>query len=520
VPTDVKDFLSVLYQSPLDGQVVSALNLPLLDTDFECELRFEPAWAKSWAFSGDGRTITMELDDRLTWPDGTPVTAEDLRFTYALAADPEVQSPHVDSLAGLEPDARPRILGPHTIAWEFTKANDPNRMLAQIAGLPAVPKHILDSPTVERRALRDHPLDAQTPMGNGPWKVASREKGARTVLEPNERYTGSPERRARLARVVLEVIPTYLARLEALRSGTIDLMTDLLVTDADALALDSNLTLRRRGWRTMDYVAWNTVDPKGAPHPLFADREIRRALGRAIDTDALIRDLLTSPTTGEVYGRPAVGTVTPALCGAHNDAIRPLPYAAEDARARLLELGWADTNSDGWLDKDGRAFRFRLLYNDDNPRRSGAAERVAANLRAIGVDVELEPLDGAVFFGRLRAGDYDAALSGWTASLYVDPSVIWGPESEFNITRYTNPEVTRLLGEGLAERDGTRAALKWQELQAVIYEDQPYTFLYWTDEIVAVHSRFQDARIDLLAPWRDLSAWHVDPDAVLRPTAP
>jgi len=297
-------------------------------------------------------------------------------------------------------------------------------------------------------------------------------------------------------------------------------MTDLLVTDADALALDADLTLRRRGWRTMDYVAWNTVDAERAPHPLFADREIRRALGRAIDTDALIRDLLTSPTTGEVYGRPAVGTVTPALCGAHNDAIRPLPFAAEDARARLFELGWADTNADGWLDKDGRAFRFRLIFNDDSPRRAGAAERVAANLRAIGVDVELEPLDSAVFFGRLRAGDYDAALSGWTASLYVDPSVIWGPESEFNITRYTNPEVTRLLGEGLAERDGARAAQKWQELQTVIYEDQPYAFLYWTDEIVAVHSRFQDARIDLLAPWRDLAAWHVAPDAVLRPTEP
>ncbi|MDP2317638.1 MAG: ABC transporter substrate-binding protein [Pseudomonadota bacterium] len=520
VPADVKDFLPVLYQSPADGAVVEALHTPLLQTDFDCELRFKPAWAKTWSFSEDGRTIRMELDDGLTWQDGTPVTAEDLRFTYKLVADPDVRSPHVENLARVQPGAAPRIVSPNTIEWEFTEAYDRTRMLANIGKLPATPKHLLDNRSVDRRSLRDHPLDTQTPMGNGPWKVAAWEKGARLVLEPNERFTGAPELRPHLDRVILQVLPDYAARLDALRAGTIDLMADVLVADADTLAANPEIAIRRRGWRTMDYVAWNEVDRAGAPHPLFADREIRRALAMGIDTDALIRDLLTSATSGEVYGRPAVGTVTPALCGVHNDAIKRIPYGPDDARARLGELGWADTNADGWLDKGGQPFRFTLLYNDDNPRRTGAAERVAANLRAIGVDVQLQPLDGAIFFARLKSGDYDAALSGWSASLYVDPSVIWGAESEYNFTHYRNPEVTRLLREGLAEPDGARSALIWRDLQAILYEDQPYAFLYWTDEIVAVHERFSDAKIDVLSAWRDLASWHVEPGAVKYKEAP
>jgi peptide/nickel transport system substrate-binding protein len=538
VPADVKDFLPVLYQSPGDGNVVAALNVPLLETDFDCALDFKPAWAKSWTFSPDGRTIRMELDDRLTWQDGTAVTAEDLRFAYELVADPAVASPQAENLARVKPGAAPRIVGPTTIEFEFTEAYDRTRMLAHIGNLPAVPKHLLDNPSVARRSLREHPLDAQTPMGNGPWKLARWDKGARLVLEPNERFTGPDEMRPRLGRVILEVLPDYAARLEALKSGAIHLMADVLVADADTLAAPSalggrgELTLRRRGWRTMDYVAWNGVGrpgdagkagahvdthPKLAPHPLFGDREVRRALTMAIDTDALIRDLLTSTATGEVYGRPAVGTVTPALCGVHNDSIKPIPYGPDDARARLLELGWADTNADGWLDKGGVPFRFGLAYNDDNPRRVGAAERVAANLRAVGLDVVLEPLHGAVFFARLRTGDYDAALSGWSASLYVDPSVIWAPDSEFNFTQYRNPEVARLLSEGLAEPDGARSAVTWQELQQVIYDDQPYTFLYWTDEIVAVDKRFEDAKIDVLGAWRDLASWRVAEKTIRHP---
>lgn len=519
-PSDAHDLLSVVYQSPFDGNLLANLNLPLLDTDFDCELEFKPALAKSWTFSEDGRSIRMELDESLTWEDGAPVTAEDVRFTYALIADPDVRSPMLDRVSSLTPKGRPKVIGPSTIEWVFERAYDRTAMLALVSRLPPVPQHLLASKTVARSKLREHPLNAQSPIGDGPWKVAEWTRNQRIVLVPNDHFTGPDELRPKLAAVRFEVIPEYEARIAALKAGEVDLVEGVLVSDADVLSADHpEVQLHRRGWRSMEYVAWNSLDPKapGASR-LFADPEVRRALSMAIDSDALIRELLTSPATGEVYGRPAIGTITPALCGMHNDTIRRLPFSPDDARARLGELGWADTNNDGWLDKDGEAFRFTLITNAATPRRTLAAALVKEHLAAVGIDVQVEQIEATTFFERLRARDFEAALSSWTASLYADPSAIWAEDSEFNLTSYRNPRVSELLDQGLREADPTRVAPIWKELQAVIYEDQPYTFLYWADETVAVNDRFLDTTVDLLGAWRNLHRWQVPPERVKRAT--
>ena len=526
LPSDVRDLLPVLYASTTEGNVVSALQMPLLEPSFDCDLKFKPGLAREWRFSEDGRTLTVDLRGDVTWPDGTPVTADDVRFAWTLVADPKVKSPRADSLGRLQGGKGPRVVSPTTLEWTFAAAYDRTAMLAVVAGVLPVPRHLLDSPTVDRASLRGHPLDVQSPVGTGPWKLTSWEQGARIVLEPNERFVGPDEIRPKLDRVVLQSLPDYRGRVAALEAGSVDVVEGLAVEDADRLvAADPTLQLRRRGWRAVEYVAWNGVDPEdwkrraagspGArpaeanPHRLFADREVRRALGTALDTQGLIGSLLTSARTGEVYGRPAVGTITPALCRVHNDGIVPLPFAPEDARARLAELGWADTNNDGWLDKDGQPFRFTLLTNAAWPRRTRAAELIEAQLAAIGVDVVVEPLAPVTFYERLKARDFDAALSSWSASLYVDPSPIWGEDSEYNFTTYRNPRVAELLARGLSETNADAANAVWKDLQAEIYADQPYAFLYWTDEIVGVDGRFQGATVDVLGGWRDLHAWRV-----------
>jgi peptide/nickel transport system substrate-binding protein len=283
----------------------------------------------------------------------------------------------------------------------------------------------------------------------------------------------------------------------------------------------------------MDYVGWNSLDPEDLkaraaglpagekvdpdevkPHPIFGDRAVRRALARAIDVDQLIRAILTSRTTGEVYGRPAVGTITPALCGVHNDDIARLTHDAAAARTELAGLGWEDHDGDGILDKGGTPFRFTLLINSGNARREKAAILIQAQLRRVGVDARVDKIESNTFFERLRKKDYEAALAGWSAALFVDPSSMWGRDSEFNFTSYRNPRVAELMDQGLREPDPARAQAMWKELQAILYEDQPYAFLYWMDEIVAVHGRFRDVSVDILSPYGKLWRWWVPPEQV------
>jgi peptide/nickel transport system substrate-binding protein len=257
----------------------------------------------------------------------------------------------------------------------------------------------------------------------------------------------------------------------------------------------------------MDFVAWNLQDPR------FEDPRVRRALAMATDVRGMIGKLLTS-ASGESYGRPAIGTITPALCGVHADEIAPFPYDVAAARALLAEAGWVDGDGDGVLEKDGRDLAFTLTTTVGNKRRADASILIQDHLKQVGVSVRLEKLEVNAFFGNLRERKFEAALAGWSAALFVDPSGVWscdkeGARNENNVTGYCNAEVDALVAKGLSTPDPQQAAAIWKEMQRVVYADQPYLFMWWMDEIVGISDRFENATIDVVSPYNDLHAWEV-----------
>ena len=147
---------------------------------------------------------------------------------------------------------------------------------------------------------------------------------------------------------------------------------------------------------------------------------------------------------------------------------------------------------------------------------------IQAQLKDVGVDVQLEQLESNTFFDNLRKREYEAALSGWAGALFVDPSPMWscdkpGNPNEFNFTGYCNPEVDALIDQGLNTPNPKDAAPIWKDVQAKVYEDQPYLFLWWMDEIVGVHNRFENTTIDVLSTLNRLHEWEVPPDKVKYP---
>ncbi len=540
------DTLVIAYQndadtmiSPVAGSVSTSaildnINYGLLDSRFDCRLTYGPALAESWQFNEDQTVLTMKLRPGQLWSDGQPVTARDIAFTYELVADPVVASPRIAYIENMVPGKRPLVIDDLTLEWHFTHPYDRITQLAHVSGVTPVPEHALKD--ADRATLRGNPF-GRNPIVNGPYLISQWVPNQKIVLEPNPKFMGPEELKPRIARIIFKILPEYATRLVELENGSVDMMEAIDIADAERLAKSApHVSLRRRGWRFMDYVAWNTLDPADykakkaravaegreldwsevAPNPLFADVRVRRALSRAIDVDKMIADLLTSKTTGEAYGRRAVSTITPELCDVHNDAIQPIPFDPEAARRELAEAGWTDTDGDGILDKDGRPFRFTLITNSANPRRAKASVIIQANLKAVGIDVKLEKLELNTFYDRLRKKDYDAALAGWSAGLFVDPREIWhsGDRYQFNFTSFSDPEVDQLIEAGMAEPDPDKAAVIWRELQQRIYDAQPYTFLYWRDEIVGIDKRVRDARIDILSAFNSLSTWWVAPQDV------
>ncbi len=512
MPGDIDSLNPVVSSSASDSQVMGQIYSDLVQSDFDCSLKKLPGIATEWAWSEDGKTLSMTLDPNYTWYDGTKVTAEDIQFTFDLVADPAVATPRAEYAARLVEGARPKIIDPTHIEWQFTEAYDRDTQMSHVS-FAIVPKHILKD--ADRATLKGNKFSKE-PVGDGPFKIATYEPSQRLVLEPNEKFTGPEAMKPELGRVIFRIMPDYSTRLLEMQSGTVDMMENVFPPDADELVTKNpDVRIVKRGWRGMDYVAWNLSDPK------FSDKRVRQALAMSVDVDGIIGKMLTLKS-GEAVARPAIGTITPELCSAYNEDVKPFPFDPAKAKAMFADAGWTDSNGDGVLDRDGKKFSFTLMTNTENKRRGEAAVRMQASFKEVGVEMNIERVEFNAMTEHLRAREFEAVLGGWSAALFVDPSDVWRSDrpdhkSEFNYTGYSNPKADELIDLGLRTPETEKAAPTWRELQAVIYDDQPYMFLWWTNELVAIDKRFENVHINVLSNFHMLYDWSVPADKVKYP---
>ncbi|MBX2803986.1 MAG: hypothetical protein KTR31_40290 [Myxococcales bacterium] len=508
--SDVGNLFPVVAETAADRTIMEAIYFPTVDSQFDCSLKTAPGLAKEITWNDEGTVLKMTMRDDITWADGTKVTVQDLAFTYDLVADPTVASARFPFIAHMQADARPKIIDDTHIEWHFTRPYDRDTQVSHTS-LFLMPKHVMEG--ADRATLRGHDL-ANTPMPYGPFRIAKWEPNERLILEPNPDFTGPDHWKPNLNRVLFRIIPEYATRVIELEAGNIDMMEAVLVEDADRLRKSHpEIKLERRGWRSNDYIGWNLENP------LFQDVRVRKAIAMATDINGMIDRLLTSKETGEKYARPSVGTITPALCGVHNDDITPYAFSLDKAKALLADAGWRDTDGDGFVDKGGKKFSFTLSTNTGNKRRADTSVLFQDQMKALGIEVNLEKIESNTFFENLRKHKFEAALAGWAAGLFVDPSNLWqcsteDAPKEFNFTGYCNPEVDALIEKGMQTPNPKDSAPIWKELQAKLYEDQPYLFLWWMDEIVAIHERFENTSINVLSPRHHLHEWSVPEDKV------
>ena len=162
-PSDRRDTLVVAYQSDIgnlipvvsetaaDSAIASNIYMPMIDAEFDCSLK-KPGLVTSWEWSDDGKVLSMELRDDITFEDGTKITAHDIAFTYDLIADPKVASARISYVQRMKEDGRPKVIDDTHIEWHFTEAYDRDTQ-ASHAGMSVVPKHIL-SPPIGARCAR------------------------------------------------------------------------------------------------------------------------------------------------------------------------------------------------------------------------------------------------------------------------------------------------------------------------------------------------------------------------------
>lgn len=511
--SDVKSLNYYVAESRLAQDIIGLMFLSL--TTINQDLRtFSPLLAKSWEFSDDRKKLTFHLRDDVYWWDGEKTTAEDVAFTHRLITHPQVTwsgkswKEHIEKIEAVDDT---------TVVYHFTRVY-PYQIMDAAEGV-ILPEHILhDLPPEEFRtaAFNSHPV------GNGPFRFKSWEQQQQLELVRNANYCEQPK--PHLDRIVFRIVPDRTTLITQLQAGEIDFVENMspkTFQQTKEAYSNGNSDIRPYGFlgRNYDYIAWNTIDPEAydpkvhgtvesfdkIPNPYFADKRVRQAMTYAINRD-LIREAIG-------YGLliPMHGAISPILW-AHDETIPEIPYNQDKARTLLAEAGWQDVDDDGILEKDGREFRFTLKTNTGNVRREQACTLIQEMLKQIGVQMEIQMLEGLTFFNSLRDKQFDAALSGWSVALKVDYAPIFHSQAaiqQYNFTAYRSPRFDSLNREAVLASDIERAKRLWSQVETLLLEDQPYTWLYYMKSGHGLHQRFKGVRMDHRGAYLNLEDWWV-----------
>lgn len=478
-------FVSTDYDT---GQVLRfMLYTPLVRLNSEME--YEPYLAESMSMSEDGLELTFRLRDDARWHDGTPVTADDVVWSVEMYMDPALAYANTQYFQFVENVEK---FDDHTVVFHFNAAH--SDALADFLDWEPMPKHLLEEVGVSN--MRNTSFN-RNPVGNGPFRFVSWTPNQQVVFEANEDFMlGRPN----LDRVVVRIIPEQTTELTELLTGNLDLIRGVQPAEAAGVENSSIARLLQYESRSYTYLAWNTANP------LFEDARVRRAMTMAIDRQQIVDALLYG------YGRVAVSDVLP-FQWQFNEKLEPWPHNPQAARELLAEAGWADSNGDGVLDKDGRPFRFTLETNQGNDLREDIIVIVQNNLKAIGVNAQPRLAEWNSLIDRLKRKDFDAVVSGWSVDFKFDPSETLGCDAGvYNYPAYCNPEADALVRTALTTLDNDEAQPLWNRYQEIIHQDQPYTFLYYLDERLGVSRRLQGVEADARGHLLSIQDWWIPED--------
>ncbi len=481
-PTDVDSWNEYLARQSFSAKILGLLYLRLArEVDGPHGGRdFEPGLAESWTFSADGRELTFRLRTA-DWSDGTRVTAEDVRFSWRAQTSPEV------AWAGAAAKAAIRdveVVDPRTVRFWFDRPYP--FALADAVDGGILPEHVYGA--VPFGEWRTHDWTQAARVTSGPFVLEEHDPAAEIRLARNPRYLAAPL--PRLDRVVVRIVPDMGNLVTQTLSGAIDLVEGVPPRDAARVAAAPGVAIRAFDFPNYDYVGWNE---ERAP---LGDAEIRRALTLAIDRRALVDEVLYG------YGRVAAGPIPSAAWGFDAD-LEPWPYDPERARAILSARGFRPRPSDGMLERDGHPFSITLATNVGNEVRAACAVKIQAQLRRVGVAVDvLPPMEMRAFVSRNMAGDFDAYVGGWTfTSGRAELRTLFGsgsiPPDGFDVVRYRSAEVDALLDRADAAADSGTLRDAVRAVARRIHDDQPYTFLFETRRLAAVRDRVRGLRFDV-----------------------
>lgn len=244
------------------------------------------------------------------------------------------------------------------------------------------------------------------------------------------------------------------------------------------------------------YMGFNMKPEAVKRTPFFTDKKVRRAIALLIPADEMNTAYLEGQATR------MTSMVPQTRPDAYNTDLKPLPYDVEAAKKLLDEAGWKDTDGDNVRDKviNGKKvpFEFELTIMTGNAAMANMVIDIKKSLYSAGVVVNIQELEFGTFYQRLPQHDFDMYFGAWSGSSQSeDYKQLWHSDSwengGSNYVGFSNAKADELIEKIRIETvDSIRIPME-KELQALIYDEQPYVFMYLVPRKVAIHKRFDHA---------------------------
>jgi len=466
---DARTLIPILASDSASSQICGQLFNGLVKYDKDLNLVGD--LAQNWEVSPDGLIIIFYLRKNVHWHDGYRFSAEDVEFTYKKLIDPQIPTPYSGDFQMVE---SLEVVDNYTIKVKYKEPFSPG---LSSWGMSILPKHLLEKENLIKTDFQ------RNPIGTGPYRFKKWKNQEKIELVFNADYF---EGRPYISRYINRIIPDEAAIFLELQTKAVDytgLSPIAYQFKTNTPFFKENFNKFRLPSFSYTYLGYNLKNP------LFKDKKVRIALDYAVDKDEIIKMVffgLAKPVTGPFI----------ADSWAYNIEIAPREFNIAKAKEILKECGWSDADDDGILEKYGRKFDFTITINQGNDQRIKTAEIIQKKLKDIGVNVKIRVLEWSVFLSEcVEKRNFDTVLLGWSLSLDPDPFDIWHSsktkEGEFNFIGYNNKDVDNLIMEGRKTLDQSQRKEIYRKIHKIIFDEQPYMFLYSPNSLVIIDKRFQ-----------------------------
>ncbi len=501
-PGDAATMLPLLVTTLTDRQVTDLVYDRLADigTNLSAvgDKGFTPQLAERWEWAPDSLSIAFHINPRARWHDGRPVRASDVRYTVGLIKDPSFGSPVAVTITNLDSvSVRDSLTA---VAW--FKRRTPEQFYDFVYQVLTVPEHILSNTPAAK--LKDAEV-ARRGVGSGRFRLAKWEAGALIeIVADTANYRGRPK----LDRVVFAISPDFNAAVTRFFAGDADIFENLRAEHLTKMATDTARKTMPYPSLGYSFMAFNLADPKALsqPHPIFADRAVRRALTMAVDRRAMLKNVFD--TIGVLLYGPFPQGVLVA-----DTTLPQIAYDTTKAKALLDSAGWLP-GPDGIRTKNGRRFEFGISSPNSSAARKQYSVLLQEAFRRIGVAARIDEGDFGSFVAKQNSRSFDAEMAQWN----TDPSVsgfrqTWSSASigadGLNFTSYANPTVDALLDSATLAFDPARTRSYARRAFEIIIEDAPGIWLYELHPVAGLHKRIRTTPLRADGWWSGLGEWWI-----------